>query len=228
MAAGLETIIEKHVTFLSPEAAAAHLNCLPDFLKLATQLEIAPVRDLLETSRRQHSMLARKKFPTVISQLWKFNVLKKLITSAQMQLRVVGVTTMCSDLLFLYQQNKGPDPPTSPILLIFADFVLDNQLVDYIVGIGSHPEIINESNNILGFLIVTKTYKPAQTDKIWQTVMTSQDPRVVEAILRMVMRCLNLYDYRSLLYICKKLCDVPIESFTVPMREFSRTFSRSL
>lgn len=228
MAAGLETIIEKHVTFLSPEAAAAHLNCLPDFLKLATQLEIAPVRDLLETSRRQHSMLARKKFPTVISQLWKFNVLKKLITSAQMQLRVVGVTTMCSDLLFLYQQNKGPDPPTSPILLIFADFVLDNQLVDYIVGIGSHPEIINESNNILGFLIVTKTYKPAQTDKIWQTVMTSQDPRVVEAILRMVMRCLNLYDYRSLLYICKKLCDVPIESFTVPMREFSQNLFKEL
>jgi ubiquitin carboxyl-terminal hydrolase 34 len=228
MAAGLETIIEKHVTFLSPEAAAAHLICLPTLLKFSIHQEIPPVRDLLETHRRQYAMLVRKQFATVISKGWKFTVLKKLITSAQMQLRVVGVTTMCTDLLSLYQHNKGSDPTTSAILLYFAQFVLENQLVDYIVGIGSHPEIINESNNILGFLIVTKTYTSAQTDKIWQTVMTSQDPRVVEAILRMVMRCLNLYDYRSLLYLCKKVCDVPIESFTVPMREFSQNLFKDL
>jgi ubiquitin carboxyl-terminal hydrolase 34 len=228
MSAGLETIIDKHVTFLNQDAAAAHLYNLPIFLKVAISQEIPAVRELLETKRRQHTMLLRKQFPTVISKEWKFTILKKLITSAQMQLRVVGVTTMCSDLLELYQRNKGSDPTTSPILLYFADFVLDNQLVDYIVGIGSHPEIINESNNILGFLIVTKTYKSAQTDKIWQTVMTSQDPRVVEAILRMVMRCHNLYDYRSLLYLCKKVCDVPIESFTIPMREFSQNLFKDL
>jgi ubiquitin carboxyl-terminal hydrolase 34 len=228
MSVGLEIIIEKHVTFLSPDAATAHLTCLPLFLKITARFEIPAIRELLENKRRQHSMLLRNQFPTVISREWKFTILKKLITSAQMQLRVVGVTTMCTDLLSIYQNGKGPDPTTSPILLYFADFVLQNQLVDYIVGIGSHPEIINESNNILGFLIVTKTYKSAQTDKIWQTVMTSQDPRVVEAILRMVMRCLNLYDYRSLLYLCKKVCDVPIESFTVPLREFCQNLFKDL
>jgi ubiquitin carboxyl-terminal hydrolase 34 len=228
MSAGLEIIIEKHVTFLSPEAATAHLHNLPLFLKWTVHFEIPPIRELLENKRRQHSMLLRKQFPSVISKEWKFTILKKLITSAQMQLRVVGVTTMCADLLNIYQTGKGLDPTTSSILLYFADFVLRNQLVDYIVGIGSHPEIINESNNILGFLIVTKTYKSAQTDKIWQTVMASQDPRVVEAILRMVMRCLNLYDYRSLLYICKKVCDVPIESFTVAMREFCQNLFKDL
>jgi ubiquitin carboxyl-terminal hydrolase 34 len=228
MSAGLETIIEKHVTFLSPEAASAHLNNLPTFLKVAVNRELPAIRDLLETKRRQQTMLARKQFAEVISKEWKFTILKKLITSAQMQLRVVGVTTMCTDLLALYQTNKGPDPTTSPILLYFATFVLDNQLVDYIVGIGSHPEIINESNNILGFLIVTKTYKSAQTDKIWQTVMTSQDPRVVEAILRMIMRCMNLYDYRSLLYLCRKVCLVPIESFTGPMRDFCQSLFKDL
>ncbi|KAN0095287.1 ubiquitin C-terminal hydrolase-like protein [Hyaloscypha variabilis] len=228
MSVGLETIIEKHVTFLSPDAATTHLYNLPLMLKIAIHMDIPAVHELLESKRRQHTMLIRKQFETVISREWKFTILKKLITSAQMQLRVVGVTTMCSDLLELYQRNKGQDPTTSPMLLYFAEFVLANELVDYIVGIGSHPEIINESNNILGFLIVTKTYKSPQTDKIWQTVMTSQDPRVVEAILRMVMRCLNLYDCRSLLYICKKVCDVPIESFTVPMREFSQNLFKDL
>lgn len=228
MSAGLETIIEKHVTFLSPDAASAHLVNLPLFLKIAVSKEIPQIRDLLETKRRQQTMLQRKQFATVISKEWKFTILKKLITSSQMQLRVVGVTTMCADLLALYSGNKGTDPTTSAILLYFANFVLDNQLVDYIVGIGSHPEIINESNNILGFLIVTKTYKSTQTDKIWQTVMTSQDPRVVEAILRMIMRCMNLYDYRSLLYLCKKVCDVPIESFNGPMRDFCQSLFKDL
>jgi len=30
--------------------------------------------------------------------------------------------------------------------------------------------------------------------------MRSQDPRVVEAIVRMIVRCLNLFDYQQLLY----------------------------
>jgi ubiquitin carboxyl-terminal hydrolase 34 len=98
--------------------------------------------------------------------------------------------------------------------------VLSNKLVDYIVSLGSHPEIINESHNILGFLIVTKTYTSQLTDLIWQTVMTSQDPRVVEAILRMIRQCMNLYEYTHILHMCQKICDLPIEAFTPPMREF--------
>ncbi|RAL60589.1 hypothetical protein DID88_009784 [Monilinia fructigena] len=84
------------------------------------------------------------------------------------------------------------------------------KLIDYIVGIGSHPEIINESSNIVGFLLVTKTYEDEQTDTIWQTVMTSQDPRVVEAILRM------------------KVAALPIQAFTVAMREFCENLFREI
>ncbi|KUJ19036.1 ubiquitin C-terminal hydrolase-like protein [Mollisia scopiformis] len=220
MSAGLETIIEKHVTFLSPDAALGHLNCLHNILKRNLQLNPKAYRDFVEQQRRDHSMLTRQQAPQAFSLEWKFGILKKLITSAQMQLRVTGVTTMCADLLALYSKQKNNDVSHNPYLLYPAEFIIQNQLVDYIVGIGSHPEIINESNNILGFLIVTKTYKAKQTDMIWQTVMNSQDPRVVEAILRMVNRCHNLYDYRSLLYLCKKISDVPLSSFSGAMREY--------
>jgi ubiquitin carboxyl-terminal hydrolase 34 len=228
MSKGLEIIIEKHVTCLSPESAAAHLGGLTSILRHALLLDNNATHELLENIHVENPRLARKSFPRVISTEWKFGILKKLITSAQMQLRVVGVTTMCSDLLSLYTQCKGLDATTSPVLLHFADFILRNQLVDYLVGIGSHPEIINESNNILGFLVVTKTYKPQQSDKIWQTVMSSQDPRVVEAILRMLIRCLNLFDLRSMVYLCQKACDVPIEAFTPTMREFCQGLFKEL
>ena len=120
----------------------------------------------------------------------------------------------------MFTKNKKDDPTSHPVLLHFANFILQNKLVDYIVGIGSHPEIIAESFNIVGFLIATKTYTNQQTDTIWQTVMTSQDPRVVEAILRMLIQITNLYDYEALLYLCQKVQEVPIEAFTAPMREY--------
>jgi ubiquitin carboxyl-terminal hydrolase 34 len=228
MSVGLRSIIEKHVTFLTPDAATIHMSSLTSILRNTLLYENTSTREILENHRREHPDLPRKHFPKVISTEWKFTILKSLITSAQMQLRVVGVTTMCQELLSIYGAGKGSDPAQSPLLLYFADFILQNKLIDYIIGIGSHPEIINESNNIVGFLIVTKTYSAQQTNKIWQTVMTSQNPRVVEAILRMVRRVLNLYDYQSLLYLCKKASDLPIEAFTMPMREFCENLFQQL
>lgn len=220
MAFGLETIIDKHVTFLTPDAAQVHLQSLYELLEKALKYENDETRELLDKRRLDHPDIQRKNMSLVFSHQWRFSILKKLITSAQMQLRVVGATTMCGDLLRLYNLARGTDPPRSPVLLFLAHFVLDNKLIEYLVGIGSHPEIINESHNILGFLIVTKTYTSELTDLIWQTVTTSQDPRVVKAILLMIRHCMNLYDYTALLYICEKACDLPIEAFNAPMREF--------
>lgn len=228
MSSGLDSIIEKHVTYLSPESVTAHLVALRDIFSAAIVYRIEPIRDLLIAKKNEHKDLQSDLLPEMISVSWKFRVLQKLITSSQMQLRVTGVATMCTELVNLHGSHKKFDPSRQPILLIFANFILDNQLVDYLVGIGSHPEIISESYNILGFLIVTKTYEHEQTDMIWQTVMTSQDPRVVDAILFMVKKCFNLYDYDTLLYLCKKLMDVPIGSFTGAMRDFCASLIKDL
>jgi ubiquitin carboxyl-terminal hydrolase 34 len=220
MSAGLESIIEKHYTFLTPDAAYNHIESLWMIFRHTLSWENDATREILGIRHRERPELSFRLLPRVISCDWKFGVLKKLICSTQMQLRVVGVTRMCGDLLEIYNGSKIPDPPSNPLLLYFAEFILNHKLVDYLVGTGSHPEIINESNNIVGFLIVTKTYKDQQSDKIWQTVISSQDPRVVEAILKMLRKCLPLMDYQSLLYFCKKVRSLPIEGFTAAAREF--------
>ena len=220
MSAGLDLIIEKHFTFLMPDSALRHIDCLSVILRHTLSSENIATRELLQR-RRGELLDLHSELPKVISLEWKFLVLKRFITSTQMQLRVVGVTRMCTDLLDIYNYSKGSDFSTNPLLLFFARFILEHKLVDYLVGTGSHPEIIHESNNIIGFLIVTRTYKPAQTDKIWQTVISSQDPRVVEAILRMISRSnMGLFDYESLLYLCQKTKCLPMEGFTAAAREF--------
>lgn len=231
MAPGLKYIIEKHVTFLSSDAALAHVNGLTSIYFYSLAYEPVPARDILEDHRKKYPPLPPIYSAQAISNEWKFETLRTLVVSVQMQLRVIGVTTMCTDLLAMFTKNRkdGKDDPTSnPLLLYFADLILRNKLVEYIVGIGSHPEIISESYNIVGFLIATKTYQQEQTDTIWRTVMTSQDPRVVDAVLRMLGQIVNLHDYEALLYLCEKVGELPIESFTGPMREYTNSILRFL
>ncbi|KAI1001681.1 hypothetical protein K3495_g6520 [Podosphaera aphanis] len=225
---GLEVIIEKYITSLSPDAAATHLQCLAYILKLVLTLDNNITRRILKENAHKLVMIRPQDYPTVISVEWKFGILKKLIISAQMQLRVIGVTTMCTELLQLHHSNKGLDVASAPVLVYFAEYILEHKLIDYLVGIGSHPEIIHESGNILGFLIVTKRYKSQQTDKIWQTVTSSQDPRVVDAILRMLNHCHNLYDADNLLYLCQRAMDIPLEAFTPSMRELCNALFKQL
>lgn len=220
MSAGLVSIIEKNITFLSPDSAQTIVNSLTTTLYASLNNDNNAMRELIVAKLDDCPEMPARYAPKTISLEWKFMILKKFIMSAQMQLRVVGVTTMCTDLLALHTMHKGNDTSQHLLLIYFADFVKRNKIIEYLVGIASHPEIINESHNILGFLIVTNTYKPYLVSTIWQTVTTSQDSRVVEAILRMLQRCFHLQRYEDLVYLCEKAGLLPIEAFTVQMREF--------
>lgn len=227
MSAGLVSIIEEHVASLSPDSAQTIVNSLTSTLYTTLLYENSATRDLIAAKRDKHPEIPARYAPKAISFEWKFTILRMLITSTQMQLRVVGVTTMCTDLLALHNVHKN-DVSQNSLLLFLADFVIRNKIMEYLVGIASHPEIINESYNILGFLIVTNTYDPTLVSTIWKTVTTSQDPRVVEAILRMLQRCFHLQRYDDLVYLCKMAGSFPIDSFTVAMRDFCDELLRIL
>lgn len=219
LAPALDTIIEKHATMLTAEAALVHIIGLSRIYLAALNLENSPVEESIRNQLESHPTMPSKYNGIVISAEWKFAMLKKIIVCGQMQLRVCGVTTMCTELLSLYTKHKREDSSRQPILIHFAEYIMANKLVDYIVGTGSHPELISESGNIVGFLMATKSYTNKETDTIWQTVTTSQDPRVVEAVLRMLASVLNLLDYDKLLYLCDKASALPIAAFTTAMRD---------
>lgn len=222
LAPSLDLIIEKHATCLTAEGATVHILGLARIYQAALNIDESPAEDTIRDYSQKYPTLPVKVLPRVISTEWKFTMLKKLIICAQMQLRVLGVTTICAELVDIYKKNQGnevKDPSRQEILIHFANFIKAHKLVDYIVGTGSHPELISESGNIVGFLVVTKVYTNKETDTIWQSVTTSQDPRVVEAILRMIGTVLNLADEDLLLYMCEKAQELPLDAFTPAMRE---------
>ncbi|KAI9827937.1 MAG: hypothetical protein M1819_006880 [Sarea resinae] len=167
--------------------------------------------------------IASEDLVELISNAWKFVLLKKYITEGRMELRVLGIETMQQDLVSTYTKYKDTDAGINhPVMRYLAQFILNNKLVDYIVGVASHPQLISRSANIVGFLVVTDTYTPRETDAIWNTVATSQDPRVVGGIISMLKTIINLAPFDSLIHLCRKLDEMPVDAFDAKVLDFGR------
>ncbi|KAJ5888729.1 hypothetical protein N7495_008770 [Penicillium taxi] len=145
--------------------------------------------------------------------IWKFNVLKKHIMEGRMELRVQGVETMQTDLVWMFQDFESRGSPALTQALI--RFIRENMILDYLVGVDSHPQLISRAVNIFGFFIVARCYTNAETDIIWKNVIESQDSRNVSVRLTMLIDTFYMHTACSpeLQYICQKALELPLERF---------------
>ncbi|KAH9866726.1 hypothetical protein J1614_008419 [Plenodomus biglobosus] len=168
-------------------------------------------------------------FPALVSNAWKFKVLRKYITTGKMDLRVLSIAAMDSALIEIWRELGTHDPScNSPVLQYLADFLLHGRVVDYIVSVDSHPQLISRSGNIVGFLVVTHRWSDSQADTIWNTVAHSPDFRVVAATMAMLRNIVGLMGPRDILYLCKKLYELPLERYTLEILQFLRDLSSQL
>ncbi|KAH6605074.1 hypothetical protein Trco_006781 [Trichoderma cornu-damae] len=210
----LGVVIEKHVSSLTNDGASLQIQALTDMLKLCLQRDHEDITGLLGEHKAKYPNLSTRQTIDAIAWEWKVDVLGKLIRSSQMQLRVMAVTTMCNELVAIWRRLGEPSGDSShPFLDHLGYYLLRINLVDYILGPNCHPELIPESANIIGFLVVTKKYKKAHTDRLWQGITESQDPRVAKAVAKMTNSITNLFDYHELLSLCERFQTVPIQDF---------------
>jgi ubiquitin carboxyl-terminal hydrolase 34 len=109
-----------------------------------------------------------------------------------------------------------------------AGWLLQSTLIEYILGPNCHPEIIAESANIVGFLVVTKTYEQQHTDRLWYNVTCSQDPRVSDALVRMITTIINIFEQDHLLAFCDKFQGLAVDAFTASIRNLWTTIISQL
>jgi ubiquitin carboxyl-terminal hydrolase 34 len=159
--------------------------------------------------------------PALVSNAWKFKLLRKYVVKGRMELRVLSINTMDAALVDIWREYNTVDAGTNhPVMQYLAQFLLHERVINYIISVDSHPQLISRSGNIVGFLVVTHRYSESQTDAIWQTVSNSQDPRVVSATLAMLRNITGLMEPPELLYICKKLYELPIDNYNLDMVKF--------
>jgi ubiquitin carboxyl-terminal hydrolase 34 len=160
-------------------------------------------------------------FPALVANAWKFKILRRYLTKGKMDLRVMSIAVMDISLVEIWKQyNEVEATGKHPVMRYLADFLLDGKVVDYLVSVDSHPQLIARSGNIVGFLIVTQRWTDSQADAIWNTVATNPDPRVVTATMSMLRPITHLMKPADHLYFCTKLYEMPISSYTMEIFRF--------
>ncbi|KAF2751197.1 hypothetical protein M011DRAFT_104769 [Sporormia fimetaria CBS 119925] len=173
---------------------------------------IAFARQLLPPAFLQEA----KSLVGLISLAWRFRILKKYVEKGRMETRVMAVTAMCDALVDTWRTyNQSPGGlKEHPIGRFLADFLIEQRVFDYLVSVDAHPNIISRGGHIVGFLVVCGRYGKSHTDAIWRFLSDSQDPWVVAAIVKMLTPIISLLHQDDLLYLCNKLYELPLESYT--------------
>ena len=220
----LQECISKQLPALNQHLADLMVPYLSQFLSLPIHLDESIAAPLLQKLPSLSPELSRQFGSTIIELTWKVHLFRKCITEGRMEIRVLGVYMMRNELVNVWHRFMKADRSNwgHPVAQYISDFILDYKLVEYLVGVESHAQLIKHSGNIFGFLVVTQRYTEAETDAIWKAVCTSQDPRLVDAILEALTNLLPLAQYPILLYYVQKLNELPLQNFDSTMIIYAR------
>ena len=195
-------------------------HSLANLLLQVAQIDPELGQALFREREPDRALPAVDDLPLLVSRAWRFYMLRRCILSGRMEVRVQALDSMCAELIEAFKLY-GMARYDHPVMQYLADFILNTRLVEYLVGVDSHLQLVERAANVAGFLIVTQKYTPHESDVIWNMVRTHQDPRVVGAILRMLKGFFNVASYPILLYLCQKLDELPVQSFDAAMIEYA-------
>ncbi|KAJ2985180.1 hypothetical protein NUW58_g5673 [Xylaria curta] len=226
LSGAISTVMEKSINSLSQENTTSITFYLSEILKHSLQGDHPEAVQHVRQYGKEHPQVITPYMCEAIALEWRFEIYCTLIRSRQMQLRVSAAASMCEDLVAQwkrYQDRQHETPEFSRSYLEYlqylAEYITRTGIVDYILGPTCHPEITIASGNIIGFLGVTRTYSIAQTDLMWQTLTSTQDPRIAEALVKMMVKVTALLQPADLVFFLEKFQHVPVDSFTPIMRD---------
>ena len=227
----LQTFISKQMPALTHTMAETMVMHLSQLRVLAASSDEKLAATMLQAIPNASPELKRRFGPAIIELTWKFQIFRKCFQEGRMEIRVQGVELMQQELvnnLYSRFMNRDGSKWDHPVAQYIANIILENRLVQYLVGVESHVQLITRCGNIFGFLAVTHRYTEAETDAIWKAVCTSQDSRVVDAILNTLNGVVPVAQYHVLLYLTTKLNDLPIQSFDSTMIHYAQNLLNCL
>jgi len=221
----MATAADKFASQLPGDSLSTLISWLSETHRTILACETPEIKEILRRSAAANPNVPHSFLADAITLERKFSMLERLVRSQQMQLRVSAVGMMCSDLVALWKRYQekltaGLHVETDlAFLQYFASYLIQHGTIEYFLSSSCHPEITVESANIIGFLMVTKTYTPQQTDLLWLTIETSRDPRISDALIRMLLRITQLFEPETIGHIFAKMSSLKIDHFNGGMRD---------
>ena len=220
----LQRLIRKQVSTITLETSKTLVAELSTILYNILVADDHMAEVILPEERDSLQRMCAEDCTDLVGYVWKFRLFRKCIMEGRMEIRVQGVDTMQQELVNVYNKYIAHNKNRSDhkVVQFLSDFILNTCLIEYIVGVESHPQLIARSSNIVGFLVVTGKYTEGNTDAIWKAVTSSQDARTIDAILSMLSGIFNIATYPLMLYLCDKLNELPTSSFDNKMIHYSK------
>lgn len=219
----LQTFITKQVAALSHDLCETIVSHLAFLLQKITMASEDLTTRLLNEDFGLSQTFSTTAAPVIAEEAWKFHVFRKCILEGRMEIRIQGVESMQTALVQIHRRFIQSSSMTRqhPVVSFLCDFIVNNKLIEYLVGVESHPRLIRLTGNIVGFLVVSHRYTEVESDRIWDTVIKSQDPGVVGAILQMLPSIFNISHFSLLLYLVIKLDDIPVTAWDNRMTNYA-------
>lgn len=210
-----QDLISKQVTALNRTLNSDFIDKLSTLLSATSRASEQLIPSMSDSYPCITDEIYRQAGPVIVELTWKLLVWRKCLMEGRMELRVQCVDCLQGALVDIFRgfMHNSAAEYDNPIAQYVADLLLANKVVEYLVGVDSHYQLIFRSGNIVGFLVITRRYGPTETDAIWRTVTTSQDSQTVHAILGMLHNFIHLADYGTILYLTTKLNQLPLQSF---------------
>lgn len=219
----LQSAISKQAPWLTIENSPEILRSLSRIFQFLSDQDTEVATQLLAYVSDKVPETGYRDLPEIIAYAWKFKTLRKYITAGRMELRVYGMDSMQTDLVQVWKcyAQYNANSLSVPLVRFLVQFLRDTRMVQYIVGVDSHPQLISRSGNVVGFLVVTGTYCDDDSDIIWRTVQESQDPRTVSEVLNMLKSIFSMQSLPTLMHLCKKLLELPVELYDGKMVDYA-------
>ncbi|KAI9665205.1 MAG: hypothetical protein M1831_002215 [Alyxoria varia] len=210
--------IEKQTSTLSVEVHRWVISYMGTLARGAATMSHHAAVELVESSSGSQQVEFAAQNPDLVRILVVEGLLLKCLYKGRMELRVLGITLLAEELVVFYNARQGRGPTDDPWMPYMAEVIAQDQIIEYIVSANSHPQLISKSQDIVGFLFVTKHWPKRISDAVWHTVSSGQDSRIIEAVVNLLTTCFRMRYVKpdTFLPACEEVAELPLRAFSSP------------
>ena len=214
-------VTEKQTAAVNAELAQLFIDALSNTWRFLMMVDHEQLTQALEPWREIAPQASSLEFAEIQRYSVQLTAYRRLLGKGRLEIRVLGAFKMGQALLDLYNFSADPDNEMNQrIRQSTADWVINEKALEQIVSIDSHPSVVCQSTNIMGFLTSTHTWTTSMTDAVFDTICASQDPRMTSAILDTLASAMNFAHLEILKGLCVHAYGLPMDVISYVILSF--------
>lgn len=157
---------------------------------------------------------------------WQLSILAKYIKSSSMQLQVIGITFLSMDLNAIWRHFE--ESKDKGIVAALGQMLVQTEILEYLLGSNSHPEIVAESIGVFGFLAAANFLSAEHFNILFEIATSPGNDHKAEAIARVLIHIIRFIRSEHLVSLCVSLLDLPLEIFASRLRQLWDTLGQEV